>query len=51
MDKDVGRSLGAYECDRAVPGRSEMEAFEVSTLVNNTRNKGPEVIDPVARLV
>ena len=28
-----------------------MDAFEVSTLVNNTRNKGPEVMDPVARLV
>ena len=28
-----------------------MDAFEVSTLVNNTRNKGPEVMDPVSRLV
>lgn len=25
----------------------EMDAFEVSTLVNNTRNKGPEVMTPV----
>lgn len=36
--------IAAYPDDR-------MDAFEVSTLVNNTRNIGPEVMDPVSRLV
>ena len=50
LDKDVEDPLALTSVIAPYPD-SEMEAFEVSTLVNNTRNKGPEVIDSVARLV
>ena len=50
MDKDVEDPLALTSVIAPYPD-DEMDAFEVSTLVNNTRNKGSEVIDPVARLV
>ena len=50
LDKDVEDPLALTSVIAPYPD-SEMEAFEVSPLVNNTRNKGYEVIDPVARLV
>ena len=50
LDKDVEDPLALTSVIAPYPD-DEMDAFEVSTLVNNTRNKGSEVIDPVARLV
>ena len=50
LDKDVEDPLALTSVIAPYPD-DEMDAFEVSTLVNNTRNKGPEVIDLVARLV
>ena len=50
MDKEIDDPLALASVIAPYPD-DEMDAFEVSTLVNNTRNKGPEVIDPVARLV
>ena len=50
MDKDVEDPLALTSVIAPYPD-DEMDAFEVSTLVNNTRNKGSEVIDPVARLI
>ena len=50
LDKDVEDPLALTSVIAPYPD-DEMDAFEVSTLVNNTRNKGPEVIYPVARLV
>ena len=50
LDKDVEDPLALASAIAPYPD-DEVDAFEVSTLVNNTRNKGPEVMDPVARLV
>ena len=46
MDKEIDDPLALASVIAPYPD-SEMEAFEVSPLVNNTRNKGPEVMSPV----
>jgi len=46
LDKDVEDPLALASAIAPYPD-SEMDAFEVSPLVNNTRNKGPEVMSPV----
>ncbi len=46
LDKTVEDPLALASVIASYPD-DELEAFEVSTLVNNTRNKGPEVMTPV----
>ena len=46
MDKEIDDPLALASVIAPYPD-SEMEAFEVSPLVNNTRNKGLEVMSPV----
>lgn len=50
LDKEVEDPLALSSVIVSYPDEG-MDAFEVSTLVNNTRNKGPEVMAPVSRLV
>ncbi len=50
LDQEVEDPVALSSVIASYPD-DELDAFEVSTLVNNTRNKGPEVMDPVARLV
>ena len=46
LDKTVEDPLALASVIASYPD-DELEAFEVSTLVNNTRNKGPDVMTPV----
>ena len=46
LDKTVDDPLALASVIASYPD-DELEAFEVSALVNNTRNKGPEVMTPV----
>jgi putative SOS response-associated peptidase YedK len=50
LDKEVEDPLALASVIASYPA-DKMDAFEVSTLVNNVRNKGPEVMDPVSRLI
>ena len=46
LDKAIDNPVALTSAIAPYPD-SELEAFEVSPLVNNTRNKGPEVMVPV----
>ena len=50
LDQEVEDPVALSSVIASYPD-DELNAFEVSTLVNNTRNKGPEVMDPAKRLV
>ena len=50
LDKNIENPVALSSVIASYPD-DEMDAFEVSTLVNNTRNIGPEVMSPVMRLM
>lgn len=50
LDKDLEDPIALSSAIASYPN-DEMDAFEVSSLVNNTRNIGPEVMSPVMRLM
>ncbi len=50
LDKEVEDPVALSSVIASYPDDG-MDAFEVSALVNNTRNTGPEVMAPVSRLV